>query len=545
MTLSRIPFHRRLGFKITATAAAAILVPVVFLAALTIRAQHEELVAQAENGAAILSETVRSATHDFMLKDQREDAYRIVEIVGHESLRKDSPIESVRIFNKQGATVYSTNRVEIGRIADKGADVCAPCHGGLGAPVTNPDPATRSRITTASGHRVLSLVTPIYNEASCSAAECHAHPKDQRVLGLLDVALSLQDVDDRRARATWRIAGLSLLSLVVLTALVSVIVRFLVFRPVSEMLAATKDLAHGGAPAPLPIHSHDEIGLLGRSFNEMSDSLRKARAELQAAADGLEQQVEERTAALKQAQEALVQTEKLASLGTLSASIAHEINNPLAGILTFARLMARTLETGEVDDAARATCLRNLGLIQRETERCTRIVRSLLDFARARPIDLHPVDATAALDEAISLTQHKLQLQQVVVTKCFDGPAIVKGDFGQLRQVFVNLILNACDAMPKGGSLALASRKLEDGRAVEISFTDTGTGIAPENLSRLFDPFFTTKEMGTGLGLSVAYGVVEKHGGSMKVQSRLGEGTTMTIRLPLAGEAAAPAGAAA
>jgi len=196
-----------------------------------------------------------------------------------------------------------------------------------------------------------------------------------------------------------------------------------------------------------------------------------------------------------------------------------------------------------VDDAARAACLKNLGLIQRETERCTRIVRSLLDFARARPIELHAVDAVAALDEAVSLTQHKLQLQQVVVTKALDGAAIVQVDFGQLRQVFVNLILNACDAMPDGGTLTVTSRKADG--AVEIAIADTGTGIAPEHLSKIFDPFFTTKQMGTGLGLSVVYGVVEKHGGSMRAQSRLGEGTTMTVRLPLAGEAAAPAGAAA
>jgi two-component system NtrC family sensor kinase len=229
----------------------------------------------------------------------------------------------------------------------------------------------------------------------------------------------------------------------------------------------------------------------------------------------------------------------------LSASIAHEINNPLAGILTFARLMSRTLESGQVDDAERAACLRNLGLIQRETERCTRIVRSLLDFARARPIELKDVDAVAALEEAVSLTQHKLQLQQVVVRQQLEGGAIVRGDFGQLRQVFVNLILNACDAMPDGGTLSVSSKRVDEGRAVEIALVDTGTGIAPEHLSKIFDPFFTTKQMGTGLGLSVVYGVVEKHGGSMKAQSRVGEGTTMTVRLPLAGETAAPTGAAA
>jgi two-component system NtrC family sensor kinase len=285
--------------------------------------------------------------------------------------------------------------------------------------------------------------------------------------------------------------------------------------------------------------------MLGGSFNEMSAYLRYARSRLEAAADDLERQVEERTAALRRAQEALIQSEKLASLGTLSASIAHEINNPLAGILTFARLMSRTLESGQVDDAERAACLRNLGLIQRETERCTRIVRSLLDFARARPIELKDVDAVAALEEAVSLTQHKLQLQQVVVRQQLEGGAIVRGDFGQLRQVFVNLILNACDAMPDGGTLSVSSKRVDEGRAVEIALADTGTGIAPEHLSKIFDPFFTTKQMGTGLGLSVVYGVVEKHGGSMKAQSRVGEGTTMTIRLPLAGKTAAPAGAAA
>jgi len=173
-------------------------------------------------------------------------------------------------------------------------------------------------------------------------------------------------------------------------------------------------------------------------------------------------------------------------------------------------------------------------------------VRNLLDFARARPLDLRIVDPVRALDEALSLAQHKMQLQNITVVKKLEGTGAVNADFGQLRQAFMNILLNACDAMPLGGTLTLTSHFFSGSREVDISVADTGAGIAPELLSRIFDPFFTTKEKGTGLGLSVVYGIVEKHGGSMRVDSRVGQGTTMTIRLPLAEEGGtAPAVAAA
>jgi two-component system NtrC family sensor kinase len=202
------------------------------------------------------------------------------------------------------------------------------------------------------------------------------------------------------------------------------------------------------------------------------------------------------------------------------------------------------LEAGPPDDAARATCLKNLALVQRETERCTVIVRNLLDFARARPLDLRILDPLRALDEALSLAQHKMQLQGVTVVKKLDGTGPVSADFGQLRQAFMNILLNACDAMPQGGTLTLTSHLYSGSREVEIGVADTGSGIAPDVLSRIFDPFFTTKEKGTGLGLSVVYGIVEKHGGSMHVDSRVGQGTTMKVRLPLAAEGDAAVAAA-
>ncbi len=481
MTLSRIPFHRRLGFKITATTAAAILVPVAIIAAVTIRTQHEELVARAQGSAAILSETVRSATHDFMLKDQREDAYRIVEIVGHESLRKDSSIESVRIFNKQGTTVYSTDREEIGRTADKRAGVCAPCHGGAGAPITNPDPTTRSRITTVGDHRVLSFVTPIYNEDSCAAAGCHASPGEQRVLGVLDVALSLRDVDGRRNAATWRIVGLSLLALVVLTGLVSAIVRMLVIRPVSEMLAATKNLALGGTPVPLRVRSPDELGMLGGSFNEMSACL-KTHTRLEAAANDLEHQVEDRTAALKEAQAQLVQCEKLASLGKLSASIAHEINNPLAGILTFARLLVAHARGGRRWTRRRARRASGASrLIQRETERCTRDRPQPARFRAAAPLDSRDVDRSRrARGGDLTSSQHKIELQRSsrsrrTSTGRRDRARRLRPAPAGVRQHPPQRVRG--DAERRRRSRRRRGRST-DAASVEISVTDTGVGIA-------------------------------------------------------------------
>jgi len=256
----------------------------------------------------------------------------------------------------------------------------------------------------------------------------------------------------------------------------------------------------------------------------------------------LERQVEERTAALQAAQDQLVRSEKLSSLGKLSASIAHEINNPLAGILTFAKLVSRTLEDGPPDEAQRAAIRRNLSLVEREAQRCSAIVRNLLDFARERPSALRPTDANAAIDEALSLVANQVAIQGVALERALTPVPAVLADFGQLRQAFVNVAMNACEAMGRGGKLSIASRGV--GGGVEIAFSDTGPGIPPERLRKIFDPFFTTKEKGTGLGLSVVYGIVERHGGRIDVESRVGEGTTFTFLLPAAADDAKSGSAA-
>jgi two-component system NtrC family sensor kinase len=425
---------------------------------------------------------------------------------------------------------------------DKSAEACYACHA-AGQPLVRLNTPSRSRIYRYNGHRVLGLITPIYNEASCASAVCHEHPRDRQVLGVVDITMSLADEDRAVAALGRRTVLLGGFGVLVIALTVGIFVRGYVIRPVGEIVLATRRIAGGDLEHRIPGHRTDEIGDLSASFNAMTGSLRDAQADLQRLNERLEQQVEDRTAALRDAQAQLIQSEKMSSLGKLAASVAHEINNPLAGILTYAKLLVRMHEEGQMTEAVRERSVRNLRLVQRETERCSAIVRNLLDFARQRAPSLKDVDVSAAADEALSLLAHRLMMQNVTLEKRLSPMPLVKADYGQLRQAFVNIALNACEAMTQGGTLEVATAAR--GRQVEISFRDTGPGIAPENLSRILDPFFTTKEKGTGLGLSVVYGIIERHNGKLDIRSQVGRGTTVLIQLPVSAGAAVPAGPAA
>jgi two-component system NtrC family sensor kinase len=320
---------------------------------------------------------------------------------------------------------------------------------------------------------------------------------------------------------------------------------------VRELVEGTRLVAHGDLSHRIPVRTIDEVGVLAASFNRMTEALGKAQTELDALVATLEHRVEDRTRELRETQAQLVQTEKLASLGKLSASIAHEINNPLSGILTYAKLLSRKLRMGVPDVEGIQAALQQLGLVERETQRCVTIVRNLLDFARQREPSFQIVDVSTVMDEALSLVENRLAIQNVQVSREFAPVPAVRADFGQLRQAFVNVLMNACEAMPGGGAMRVLVRGVaapEGGkggppatgkpgpatRFAEVIITDTGQGIAPEHLSKIFDPFFSTKEKGTGLGLSVVYGIVEKHGGKIAVESQVGRGTTVALRFPAA-----------
>jgi two-component system, NtrC family, sensor kinase len=527
MTSLQIDWWNRLSVKLTAVIAATTLVSITVFVSLGLRVQQQHLTDEVVRGADRFSDTIRASTYHSMLADRMADAYATMDTIGHLK-----GIGKVRMMNKEGRITFSTDRAEVGQLVDKRAESCYACHA-AGQPLVRLNLPSRSRIYARNGQNVLAMVTPIYNEQSCYTAACHFHPPGQQVLGVVDIALSLADVDQEVADLRRKTILFSLAGMAILAAVVGLFARFFVVRPVAELVRGTRKIARLELDQQIPVRRTDEIGLLTTSFNEMTTSLKRARQKLNALNESLERQVEERTVALKEAQAQLIQSEKMSSLGKLAASIAHEINNPLAGILTYAKLLIRMHEEDEVSGQVRASCLKNLKLVQRETERCSAIVRNLLDFARQRPLSLKEVDVNQAVDESLLLLANQIAIQGVVLEKDLRPSPKVRADYGQLRQAFVNIALNACEAMSTGGTLKVTSRQ-SDEKTVEVIFADTGPGIPPDHLSKILDPFFTTKEKGTGLGLSVVYGIVERHGGKLDIRSRVGEGTTVTIRLPMA-----------
>jgi two-component system NtrC family sensor kinase len=532
-----VPLRHRLStklFGVTALVAAAALVSV----GLAERRMQRDLEGQLTRSTELLAQTIEATTEQAMLDGRRDHAYdtlrRVADLEG---------IERVRVIDKTGKVVFSTLPADAGGTVEHDGRACGACHAGRSQPLSISPPEQRSEIVAHDGTRALVLVAPVRNDRTCATAACHVHPPGRQVLGLLEVRVSLGTLD--ATVHAFRRGVVAVLCLVVLCAaiLLYLFARSEVVAPVAALVEGTRRVARDELDVEIRVQSRGELGVLAGSFNEMTRSLRSLEGALQAMMEGLERQVEARTAELREAHEQLVRTEKLSSLGKLSASIAHEINNPLAGILTFAKLVSRTLAEGAPDDARRASLQKHLGLIERETQRCSTIVKNLLDFARERPLQQKLLDPRAPLEEALSLIENNFKTHGVAIERALEPVPLVVADFGQLRQAFVNIAMNACEAMGQGGTLRVASRE-RDG-FVELILGDTGPGIPPERLSRIFDPFFTTKEKGTGLGLSVVYGVVQKHEGTIAVDSEVGRGTTFTIRLPIPAQStAAEAGAA-
>jgi two-component system NtrC family sensor kinase len=385
------------------------------------------------------------------------------------------------------------------------------------------------------GYRVIGIITPIRNDIGCSTSDCHAHGSNQTVLGILDVMLPLQDVDQNIAKFEQTQIFGSLALVIVLTGFVSIFIWQMVNIPVKKLSVGTQEIVKGNLDHRIDVQTSDEIGSLAVSFNQMTQELKRAREELTKWTQTLEQRVAEKTEELRRAQKHMVQIEKMVSLGTLAATVAHELNNPLEGILTYAKLLRKRLlhsiPTAEVAEEM----VGELTLIADETARCGNIVKNLLLFSREKVGEFKDSDLRSIIERSLKLIEHHLKMHNILAAvEIGEKPVILYCDAHQLEEALLALEINAVEAMPGGGSFRIIVSEIEYLHAVQIAVSDSGTGIKEEDMPHIFEPFYTTKKdgKGTGLGLSVVYGIIERHSGTISVDSKPNLGTTFTITLP-------------
>jgi two-component system NtrC family sensor kinase len=485
---------------------------------LNIRSLSQQMIDKTEEEAFNLSETIRLSIRYAMIKDRRDEYQRIIDDVAQQR-----GIVEVRIFNKAGEITVSSDRGKVGTIVDMRAEACYGCHREDEAKVLLPSDS-KTRVYHTDTQRLLGLINPIYNEPSCFPC----HPKTVNVLGVLDTMISLEDFDKEKAQLYNRMILSGVISVLVLSFLSSLVLTRFVNRPLNKLLAAIKVAAHGDLDQTVRIRAHDEFGELSGSFNNMISELKRSRDAIEEWTQTLEQRVKERTRELQQVQDQLIQAGKMAALGELAAGVAHEINNPLTGVLTFSSLMLKKADETH-------PWKKDLENIVHQTTRCRNIVRGLLDFARQRKPVKKKWDIHALIDRTVTLVENQARFQNIKMVKKFNADMpmlLVDGD--QIQQVFMNILINAADAMGgNGGTLTIQTRFNHE--IAEITFTDAGCGMSKEHLSKLFTPFFTTKETGkgTGLGLAISYGIVQGHGGEIDVESEMGKGSIFRIKLPI------------
>jgi two-component system NtrC family sensor kinase len=527
MAIFRV-FSQSLISKYIFRTGVVLLISISLFAFFNISTLKDLFLQDAKGDIETVSEIILHTTYFQMLEDNRPRVYQMMEeVCSHEK------VDRIRLFSKEGKVHFSTCAEEIGKGVEEVNSACKE-HGTKSfVPALHPLEDGSRIYVNVQGEEILCVTTAIFNKPSCSTAACHVHPQNEKILGFLEVQGSLTKIVVQAGtyRNSIAIFGVTLLFLVVFC--LSWMTQSMVIQPVHNLLLHARKVSNMDLDSRIEMKSNDEIGELSEAFNDMTLKLKKTTGEYHELTETLEAKVLERTRQIAQVSDQLVRSEKLASLGQLVAGIAHEINNPLSGILMFANLFAedQRLDENQRDDAL---------TIVYESKRCADIVKRLLDFSRTSIPDKQLRSLTQIMDTTLALVQHHASVNNVEIVRDYAvNLPDIEVDPTQIEQVFINLLVNACDAMPGGGSLYVSITVDKNRDLLITTIKDTGDGISDENIGRIFDPFFTTKSQelngveGTGLGLSVSYGIIENHGGNILVESVFGNGTVFIVELPI------------
>jgi two-component system NtrC family sensor kinase len=515
--------------KLIGSLLAVMVVVFALLGYLNVRLHRKDLEAATLVSAERVSDIIKHSTTYYMLRNDREGLYHAIHTM------EDEPgMVKVRIFDQEGRISYSTDPAEVSHVLDKTGEACYGCHT-QSQPLARLNRPDRFRIYRSAGQRVLGIITPIENQPSCSNAECHAHPASQQVLGVLDTNLSLAKADAQLAAGSARMLHYTAGAMLIVAVLSWLFVWREVGQPIKALKKGTEHLSEGELGYQIDVRSQDEVGDLAHSFNGMSLQLQAANEEIVNWAKTLEDRVEEKTKELNRAHDHVLHVEKMASIGKMAAVVAHEVNNPLFGILTYAKLIRKWVGLGQTDHEKREEAMQCLDLIASESRRCGDLIKNLLSLSRTSPMNVQSTDLRGVIDRCLMLVRPQLEHGGIELQlKIAEDLPRVPCDPAQIEQVLIALIMNAIDAMPRGGNLWIESWLNRAATEIAIQVRDDGSGIAPDVLPHIFEPFLTTKESGhgVGLGLAIARGIVDRHSGRIEVESELGRGTTFTVTLP-------------
>ena len=630
-------WYRGVGFMLICTVSAIAILVIGIYATVNISTQRDQLIQQVIQSSSLVSDTIKRSMRYDMLKYQPERLHRAIDTIGGQE-----GIEKVRIFNYVGEIIYSSHRAEMGAMVDKSSEQCYACHA-REKPFERLTTSARSRIfETAVGHRVLGMINPIYNETDCYSASCHVHPQEQKVLGVLDIDVSLADVDRVIVSSKKKMTLFAVVAIVAVSLAIGLFIQRFVSRPVKQLLKGTERVAAGDLSTPLEISSANEIGTLARSFDQMTQRLQGSEQELKASeekyrslfdndpnpifvfdrstfqiidaniratekygytreellqmsfrdlgdpedAEKIRSSVVEACIFIPkvrhrkkdgsimhvdihscprvhlgedviianiadisdsiQAEAQLIQASKMATLGEMSAGVAHELNQPLNAIRIGSDLLKKVVEGGENLEGDRDVLVKVYSEIGSQVDRAANIIDHLREFGRkSEPDQVEKVFINKPITDVFTVLGQQLKLKQIRVDLDLDEslPPIY-GVNNRLEQVFINLVMNGRDAIEemmerddqKGREGILTIRTYQEkGRVVAI-VRDNGSGMPERVKEKIFEPFYTTKDVGkgTGLGLSISYGIIKDYEGTIAVESMPGSGTIFKITFPAA-----------
>jgi two-component system NtrC family sensor kinase len=453
-----------------------------------------------------------------------------------------SGIDEVNMYNDRDSLVYSSFSTDT--ITHSNPN-CISCHSNIQSMFPAQEKSYRiidiksecSMNNNDNSHRHLLIRSPILNEKSCYTSACHAHAETDRVLGSLIIKMPLYDLDRTVEKSSTKFFVLATIITILLVSILIIFTRKKIKDPLNEIIKASVAVANGNKNTRLDIKPDelDDMRMVSQAFNDMLDNLQSATEELQNWSQQLEYKVQKKSEELGAAQNELIHIERIASLGKLSSSVAHELNNPLSGILVYTKLIYKQLSNPDLDSAKKDSILRHLKLIENETKRCGEIVKGLLDFSRKEQEDFESKHLHKVLYETFELMTHPIKIANISFQTDFKAKSdLIFCSPNQIKQACIAIIVNASEAVLENGEIVISTVN-PDNDSIRIDISDNGIGIPEDDLSHIFEPFFSTKQdtSGIGLGLAIVHGIIKSHNGRIDVKSELGKGTTMSITLPL------------